>query len=78
MSSRQPFMSSLAEACVRMGSINDGLVDRIKRPALFFSSRATLNKFFFIFAKSTTMNWKPFRTLIYLSGKERIAGTRCD
>jgi len=55
-----------------------GLGDRIKRPALFFSSRATLNKFFFIFAESTTMNWKPFWTLIYPSGKERVAGTRCD
>jgi len=54
-----------------------GLVDRIKRPA-FFYSHATLNKFFFIFANSTMMNWEPFWKLIYLSGKERVAGTRCD
>jgi hypothetical protein len=44
---------------------------------LIFSSRATLNKFF-IFAKSTMMNWAPSWMLIYPSGKERVAGTRCD
>lgn len=43
-----------------------------------FYSYATLNKFFFIFAKSTMMNWEPFGKLIYPSGKERVASTRCD
>jgi hypothetical protein len=55
---------------------------RLGRPyqtsCFIFLLSCHIKQIFFTFAKSTMMNWKPFWTLIYLFGKERVASTRCD